>query len=225
MAEVLVKCRNCGEEILVDTETQIGVCPKCKASYVTQDLIEKEDVELSEEEIAFLEEEGIEFKETLTEEDIYNFNNYILSKSSSNLVSRIIFILLGLIVCVLPAFAQNYYWIIFLGSFLIIYGAFLYMPLQRKIVKKNLKAKKIQNLYISVKVGTEHVQYKLVSEKSAPLIKIKDITKAVNKKDYIYLHINAYTIVIIKLIDNDKKEEITEKIKEIFVPIKKYKEK
>ena len=45
-----MRCKNCGAEITVDSETQIGACEHCKASYVTQDLIEKE-VELSEEEI------------------------------------------------------------------------------------------------------------------------------------------------------------------------------
>lgn len=234
MEEIKVKCPECGYEFESE-EKETYICEKCGHEFSVQKEEEnKEENVLSEEEIAAMTEEGLEFSETISSNDVYNFNRYLLEKSSANLLSRILFSIMGLIVVCAPI-AQYFnakqedgdpkfvWWMVLIGALMLVYGIILYNPIQRMLIARNLKKRNVQDLKINIKLGKQYIKYALATEEKAPLIKVKDIYRVAITPEYIYLHINAYSIVILKLIDNDQKEQIIDAVKETFTNCKKFK--
>ena len=223
MAEIKVKCPNCGEENTIDELQEEFQCNKCAATFKTSELAKIND-EPTEEELAFSAEEGIEFSETLDYNDVYAFNLYVLKKAPSNILSRILFSIMGIILIVLPIVNQNNWWLIAIGVVILLYSLVFYNAVQRRMINANLKRKNFNPLNIIIKIGQTKIKYCLVTEKHPPLINITDVVKVVKTPQYIYLHISAYSVVIIKLIDNEQSEEIINLVKNTFEPLHKYHE-
>lgn len=236
MEEIKIKCPECGYEFESEKK-DIYTCDKCGHEFSVNDEETKansNEPEFTEEELAAMAEEGVEFEETISSNDVYNFNKYLLEKSSANFLSRILFSIMGLIVFIAPILQfinakeedgepEILWWMIGIGVLMLVYGIVLYNPIQRMLIKKNLKKRNVQDLQISIKIGKQYIKYALATEEKAPIIKVKDIYKVSITPEYIYLHINAYSIIIIKLVDNDQKEEVIEAVKTTFANCKKFK--
>ncbi|MBR2891153.1 MAG: hypothetical protein IKC22_02090 [Bacilli bacterium] len=191
----------------------------------------KEDIETSFEEqqkiierMEFDQEEGIEFQETITKEDALNFN-YYLQNNSSNFTRRLFSSLLGVFLIGYVLNIKQYYWLIIVGLAMIVYSLYLYKPIQRRLTKRMFDKKEFKDLVVNVKLASK-IKYELDTETISPLVPYDVIRQAVKTEKYIYLHISAYSVVIIKLEDlNELKEDVINFIKNKFEPINRYKEK
>lgn len=181
--------------------------------------------ELLQQEAEFYQEEGFELKETITKDDVFALNIYILKNNPSNLIGRILFMIMGIIVSLMPLFDPNNWWAILIGVPLFAYGLIIYMPLQTLMIKRSLAKKNFEPLDITLRMTKTKVLYKLVKEEHAPFVNVSDIVKVVKTPSYIYMHLNAYSVMVIKLEELENSEEIINRVKEQFVPLKKYKEK
>ena len=194
-----------------------------------QQVAQEEKPEVSEEQLQaeaeFFSEEGFEIEETITKDDVYALNIYILKNNPSNWVGRILFMIMGVIVALMPLFDPKNWWAILIGVPLIAYGLFIYMPLQASMIRRNIAKKNFNPLDITLRMTKTKVLYKLKKEEHAPLVNVADIIKVVKTPNYIYMHLNAYSVMVIKLEELENSEEIINKVKEQFVPLKKYKEK
>ena len=194
-----------------------------------QQVAQQEQPEVSEEllqqEAEFYQEEGFELKETITKDDVFALNIYILKNNPSNLIGRILFMIMGIIVSLMPLFDPNNWWAILIGVPLFAYGLIIYMPLQTLMIKRSLAKKNFEPLDITLRMTKTKVLYKLVKEEHAPFVNVSDIVKVVKTPSYIYMHLNAYSVMVIKLEELENSEEIINRVKEQFVPLKKYKEK
>ena len=189
----------------------------------------KEEQEISEEQLAeeeaFFNEEGIEFEETIDKDDVFALNVYLVKHAPSNWLGRILFMIMGIIVSIMPLFNPANWWAIIIGVPMFAYGLIIYMPLQILMIKRSLAKKNFAALEIMIRMTETKVLYKLKKEEHAPLVKLSDVIKVVKTPDYIYMHLNAYSVIIIKLANLENAELITNKIKEHFIPLKKYREK
>ena len=190
---------------------------------------QKEENEISEEQLAeeaaFFNEEGLEFEEVITKDDVFALNVYLVRNAPSNLVGRIMFMIMGVIVSILPIFNPSNWWAIIIGVPMFAYGLIIYMPLQILMIKRSLAKKNFEPLDISLRITNTKILYKLKKEEHAPLVKINDIVRVVKTPSYIYMHLNTYSVILIKLEELENVEAVIEKMKELFVPLKKYHEK
>lgn len=202
-----------------------------KATDIIETDEKKEDIETSFEEqqkiierMEFDQEEGIEFQETITKEDALNFN-YYLQNNSSNFTRRLFSSLLGVFLIGYVLNIKQYYWLIIVGLAIIVYSLYLYKPIQRRLTKRMFDKKEFKDLVVNVKLASK-IKYELDTETISPLVPYDVIRQAVKTEKYIYLHISAYSVVIIKLEDlNELKEDVINFIKNKFEPINRYKEK
>lgn len=201
------------EEIEVQQET-------IEEELTAEQLEELERIRIEHEELD--QEEGIEFIETINKEDAFQFNIY-LQNNPSNFSRRIFTALLGVILIIYILVIKTMYWMIPFGVLIIAYAIFIYGPLQKYLTKRMFDKKDFADLNISIKFGSK-IKYELVNEKSA-LVTYDVIQRVVKTKDYIYLHISAYGIMIIKLQDCSDVEGLVKLLKEKFEPLKRYKEK
>ena len=166
-------------------------------------------------------EEGIEFVQTITKEDAFNFNVYLLN-NPSNFTRRMFTAIFGLILIIYILFIKEMYWVIAIGVLMIIHAIFVYGPLQKLLTRRMFKKREFKDLNISVKFASK-MKYELIEEESAPLIDYDIVYKVVETKDYIFLHIDTYSIMIIKLTDCPNKEELVKFLQNKFEGTKKYK--
>ena len=125
-------------------------------------------------------------------------------------------------VAILIIVKQNY-WIIGVGAFLVIFCLFLFVPLQKALIRRQVKKKPTDSYVIDVKCASR-LKYQLSSEENAPLIDYQNIYKVRKTPNYIYMHMGVYSVVIIKLDACEAKEELVEFIKSKYVGTNKYKE-
>ena len=193
----------------VEEETKENV----EEPQLTEEQIQKieEEKRIREE---FNKEEGIQFQQTITKDDAFNFNMYLL-KNPSNFTRRIFTGLLGLILIIFIIVNKDMYWLIIFGILMIIYSVFFYGPLQKYLTKKMFNKKEFNDLKINVKFASK-IMYELDDEQSSPLVDYGIIYKVVETNDYIFLHIDIYSIMIIKLSDCSQKDELRNMLKEKF---------
>ena len=178
--------------------------------------------QLAEEE-AFFNEEGFELEEVIEKDDVFALNVYILGHTPSNWIGRILFMIMGIVICLMPIFNPENWWAILIGVPMFAYGLIIYMPLQILMIKRSLAKKNFEPLHIYLRITPNKILYKLTKEEHAPLVKTTDIIKVVQTPRYIYMHLNAYSVIIIKLDNLANQEEVISKLKEQFEPLKKYK--
>ena len=189
-----------------------------------QTLTEEEKQKIEEEQAiraAFDMEEGIEFQQTITKEDAYNFNIYLLN-NPSNFTRRMFTAIFGVFLIVYILCIKQMYWAIAIGILMIIHAAFIYGPLQRMLTRRMFNKREFKDLNIEVKFASK-MKYELVDEQAAPLIDYDIVYKVVETKNYIFLHIDTYSIMIIKLADCHNKDELVNFLQNKFEGTKKYK--
>ena len=181
-----------------------------------------EEKALKEEMAAIDEEEGIAFQETLTKDDLVQYNYYLL-KNGSNYFRTGIMVLLGIFLIIYPIVQHQNYWIIGVGAFLVIFCLFLFIPLQKAMIRRQIKKKEIDQFVIDVKFASK-IKYQLATEGTSPLVEYRNIYKVRKTKDYIYLHMSVYAVIIIKLSFCDNPDALVEFIKSKYEGTKKYRE-
>lgn len=177
---------------------------------------------LREEMEAFDQEEGIAFQETLTKDDLVQYNYYLL-KNGSNYFRLGIMLLLGVFLIIYPIIQQQNWWIIGVGAFLVVFCLFLFIPLQKAMIRRQIKKKQIDQFVIDVKFASK-IKYQLSTEEASPLVDYQYIFKVRKTKDYLYLHMSVYTVIIIKLSFCEKPDELVEFIKNKYAGTNKYRE-
>lgn len=205
------------EEQKVEQEEQIEL-PKEDATEESQD----PQFEIKQE---FERAEGIEFTQTLDKEDIKTFNLFLIKHDSSALVKRSFLIFAGVLFIVMSIITKKNYYMIALGSVLVIYATVLYNTLRVAYLKSRIDKNPPEPIEINVKITDQYIRYQLKEETDSPLVSFNNIYKVVKNKDYLYLFINRYSIVVLKLNSIEQKEKVLEQVKNRYLPRKSYFEK
>ncbi len=205
------------EEQKVEQEEQIEL-PKEDAIEESQD----PQFEIKQE---FEKAEGIEFTQTLDKEDIKTFNLFLIKHDSSALVKRSFLIFAGALFIVMSIITKKNYYMIALGSALVIYATVLYNTLRVAYLKSRIDKNPPEPIEINVKITDQYIRYQLKEETDSPLVSFNNIYKVVKNKDYLYLFINRYSIVVLKLNSIEQKEKVLEQVKNRYLPRKSYFEK
>ena len=169
--------------------------------------------------------EGIEFTQTLDKEDIKTFNLFLIKHDSSALVKRSFLIFTGALFIVMSIITKTNYYMIALGSILVIYATVLYNTLRVAYLKSRIDKNPPEPIEINVKITDQYIRYQLKEETDSPLVSFNNIYKVVKNKDYLYLFINRYSIVVLKLNSIEQKEKVLEQVKNRYLPRKSYFEK
>ena len=205
------------EEQKVEQQEQIEL-PKEDAIEESQD----PQFEIKQE---FERAEGIEFTQTLDKEDIKTFNLFLIKHDSSALVKRSFLIFAGVLFIVMSIITKKNYYMIALGSVLVIYATVLYNTLRVAYLKSRIDKNPPEPIEINVKITDQYIRYQLKEETDSPLVSFNNIYKVVKNKDYLYLFINRYSIVVLKLNSIEQKEKVLEQVKNRYLPRKSYFEK
>ena len=205
------------EEQKVEQQEQIEL-PKEDAIEESQD----PQFEIKQE---FERAEGIEFTQTLDKEDIKTFNLFLIKHDSSALVKRSFLIFAGVLFIVMSIITKKNYYMIALGSILVIYATVLYNTLRVAYLKNRIDKNPPEPIEINVKITDQYIRYQLKEETDSPLVSFNNIYKVVKNKDYLYLFINRYSIVVLKLNSIEQKEKVLEQVKNRYLPRKSYFEK
>ena len=190
----------------------------------TEQTIEYEDPQI-EIKKQFNEEIGIEFNQTLNKDDIYTFNRFLIKHNSSSYITRTVLLFAGALFIAMSIIEQKNYYMIVLGAALIIYTTVLYNVLRIAYLKNRLKKNPPEPIEINVKVGQKYIRYQLKEETDSPLVAFDNIYKAVKNGNYLYLYINRYSFIVIKLDALEHPDQLLEQIKKRYLPIKSYFEK
>lgn len=169
--------------------------------------------------------EGIEFTQTLDKEDIKTFNLFLIKHDSSALVKRSFLIFAGVLFIVMSIITKKNYYMIALGSILVIYATVLYNTLRVAYLKSRIDKNPPEPIEINVKITDQYIRYQLKEETDSPLVSFNNIYKVVKNKDYLYLFINRYSIVVLKLNSIEQKEKVLEQVKNRYLSRKSYFEK
>lgn len=170
-------------------------------------------------------EEGIEFTQTLEKDDIKEMNLFLIKHDSSALVKRVFLVFVGALFITLSIINKRNYYMIALGSIVIIYATILYTLLRVAYLKNRIDKNPPEPLDINVKIGSKYIRYQLAEEIDSPIVSFSHIYKAVKNKEYLYLFINRYSIIVLKLDSINQKDELLEMIKNRYLPRKAYFEK
>ena len=195
------------EESTIEEQVEEYVDPQKKA---------KEELE---------QEAGIEFTQTLNKEDILEMNIFLVKHDSSAFVKRSFLVFVGILFIVMSIINKNNYYMIALGSVLVIYATVLYTLLRVVYVKKRISSNPPEPLEINVKIGSKHIKYQLAEETDSPIVAFSHVYKVVKNKEYLYLFINRFSIIVFKLDSIEQKEELLQLVKERYMPRKAYFEK
>ena len=167
-------------------------------------------------------EEGIEFTQTLEKADIKEMNIFLIKHDSTSLVKRVFLIFVGALFITLSIINQKNYYMIPLGSIVIIYATILYNVLRVAYLKNKIEKSPMELLEINVKVGSKYIRYQLKEETDSPLVSFEHIYKVVKHQKYLYLFINRFSIIVLKLESTDKKDELITILKNKYLPRKAY---
>ena len=106
-----------------------------------------------------------------------------------------------------------------------IYATVLYNTLRVAYLKSRIDKNPPEPIEINVKITDQYIRYQLKEETDSPLVSFNNIYKVVKNKDYLYLFINRYSIVVLKLNSIEQKEKVLEQVKNRYLPRKSYFEK
>ena len=187
-----------------------------KAEYDDPQKVAKEELE---------KEEGIEFNQTLDKDDITNMNIFLLKNDSSAIIKRVFLIFVGVLFIVMAIINKKNYYMISLGSILIIYATVLYTTLRIVYLKNKINNNPTEPLSINVKIGSKYIKYQLAEETDSPLVSFEHIYKVVKNNQYLYMFINRFSIIVLKLDSVEQKEELLNLVKKRYLPRKAYFEK
>lgn len=192
-----------------------------------ESLEQKEVVDEQAEERAKLDaEEGYEYTQIIDRDDIYKLNWYLRVKDGATFTKRLMFTMIGIIFVVLSIVQKNAYYMIPIGAVLALYSTVLYIPINKilfnKKFEKQYPEEEHNDLIINVKLGSEFIRYEMPNEVNSPLVPWKSIYKVIEKQDYIYLHINQYSILVLKIKDIEDKNVITKTIKRRILDPRRY---
>lgn len=187
-----------------------------KAEYDDPQKVAKEELE---------KEEGIEFNQTLDKDDIINMNIFLLKNDSSAIIKRVFLIFVGVLFIVMAIINKKNYYMISLGSILIIYATVLYTTLRIVYLKNKINNNPTEPLSINVKIGSKYIKYQLAEETDSPLVSFEHIYKVVKNNQYLYMFINRFSIIVLKLDSVEQKEELLNLVKKRYLPRKAYFEK
>lgn len=167
-------------------------------------------------------EEGIEFSQTLTKDDIKEMNLFLIKHDPSSFVKRSFLVFVGGLFIALSIINKKNYYMIALGSIVIIYATILYTLLRVMYLKNRLDKNPPEPLDINIKIGTKYIRYQLKEETDSPLVSFEHIYKVVKHQNYLYLFINRYSIIVLKLESIEQKEQLLQMLKERYLPRKAY---
>lgn len=167
-------------------------------------------------------EAGIEFYQSLEKEDILAMNLFLIKHDSSSYVKRAFLLFVGALFIVMPIINQARYYMIALGAILVIYSTVLYTLLRVAYLKSRISKNPPEPLEINVKIGSKHIRYQLVEETDSPIVSFEHIYKVVKNKEYLYLFINRYSIIVLKLDSIEEKDEVIKMMKERYLSRKAY---
>ena len=167
-------------------------------------------------------EEGIEFSQTLTKDDIKEMNLFLIKHDPSSFVKRSFLVFVGGLFIALSIINKKNYYMIALGSIVIIYATILYTLLRVMYLKNRLDKNPPEPLDINIKIGTKYIRYQLKEETDSPLVSFEHIYKVVKHQNYLYLFINRYSIIVLKLESTEQKEQLLQMLKERYLPRKAY---
>lgn len=167
-------------------------------------------------------EVGIEFSQSLERDDILEMNLFLIKHDSSSYVKRSFLLFVGALFIVLPIINKTRYYMIALGAILVIYAVFLYTLLRVVYLKSRISKTPPEPLDINVKIGSKHIRYQLAEETDSPIVSFDHIYKVVKNKEYLYLFINRYSIIVLKLDSISQKEEVINMLKERYLSRKAY---
>mgnify|MGYP003307156028 CR=1 FL=1 len=170
-------------------------------------------------------EEGFEFTQTLTKEDITEMNIFLVKHDSTAFVKRAFLTFVGVLFIVMSIINGDNYYMIALGSIVVIYALVLYNVLRVRYVRGRIDKFPPEPLEINVKIGSKYIKYQLTEETDSPLVAFSHVYKVYKNKDYLYLFINRYSIIVLKLNSIEQKEEVLKSIKDRYLPRKAYFEK
>lgn len=194
------------KEELVQTEEQ-------QAEYEDPQKLAKEELD---------NEVGIEFSQSLERDDILEMNLFLIKHDSSSYVKRSFLVFVGALFIALPIINKTRYYMIALGAILVIYAVFLYTLLRVVYLKSRISKTPPEPLDINVKIGSKHIRYQLAEETDSPIVSFDHIYKVVKNKEYLYLFINRYSIIVLKLDSISQKEEVINMMKERYLSRKAY---
>jgi hypothetical protein len=194
---------------------------------VKENTPEDEPVDEQAEERAKLNsEDGYEYTQVIDREDIHHLNWYLRVKDNTTFTKRMMFAFIGLIVIVLSIINQKAYYMIPIGAIVAIYSTVLYIPINKIFFEKKFDrdypVENHKDLIINVKLGSEYIRYELPDEQNSPLVSWKHIYKVVEKGEYIYLHINQFSILLLKTKDLDDKNVLVSTIKRRILDPRRY---
>ena len=201
-----------------------------------QEEIKQEELEIQEEQVSqeeyvdpqqqakeeLAQEEGIEFDQTLNKKDIEEMNLFLIKHDPSSFVKRSFLVFVGALFIILSIVNKKNYYMIFLGSIVIIYATVLYTLLRVMYLKNRLDKNPPEPLDINVKIGSKYIRYQLKEETDSPLVSFEHIYKVVKRQDYLYLFINRYSIIVLKLESIEQKEQLLKMLKERYLSRKAY---
>lgn len=171
-------------------------------------------------------EDGFEYTQVIDRDDIYNLNWYLKVKDGAAFTKRLMFSFIGIIAIVLSIVNKTSYYMIGIGAVVVLYSTVLYLPIQKALFNsrfnKQYPAEDHKDLIINVKLGSEHIRYELPEEVNSPLVPWKHIYKVIEKQDYIYLHINQYSILLLKTKELEDKKVLTSIVKRRILDPKRY---
>lgn len=201
------------EELKQETiETQDKIKPETE-EYVDPQQLAKEEL---------MQEEGIEFTQTLDKDDIKEMNMFLLKHDPSSFVKRTFLVFVGGLFIALSIINKKNYYMIALGSIVILYSTILYTLLRVMYLKSRLDKNPPEPLDINVKIGSKYIRYQLTEETDSPLVSFEHIYKVVKHQEYLYLFINRYSIIVLKLDVIEQKEQLLQNIKDRYLPRKAY---
>ena len=122
-------------------------------------------------------EEGIEFSQTLTKDDIKEMNLFLIKHDPSSFVKRSFLVFVGGLFIALSIINKKNYYMIALGSIVIIYATILYTLLRVMYLKNRLDKNPLEPLDIDIKIGTKYIRYQLKEETDSPLVSFEHIYK------------------------------------------------
>lgn len=208
------------EKVLKEQEVQEEINQEELVQTEEQQVEYEDPQKLAKEELD--NEVGIEFSQSLERDDILEMNLFLIKHDSSSYVKRSFLLFVGALFIVLPIINKTRYYMIALGAILVIYAIFLYTLLRVVYLKSRISKTPPEPLDINVKIGSKHIRYQLAEETDSPIVSFDHIYKVVKNKEYLYLFINRYSIIVLKLDSISQKEEVINMLKERYLSRKAY---
>ena len=140
----------------------------------------------------------MEFIQTITPDDIINYNFFLLDQRKMLKINTKAIGLLALGFLIYSALNKNVFGAC-LFAILFCYSFFLFFPLQRFFIrKKTLKRASYRELKIKMKLDEQGIYYALEKESDVAVYPWEKIQIAHNTLNYFFIRVDYYTHLIIK---------------------------